>query len=86
MIVAVFLFPCAVPGSPMCPTRWEVAKLTTLTVNWTTPVKPNGIITAYYIQLFSFDNSMMISETSLDDLSTLKTVLSDLPLSEFLDL
>ena len=82
MIVAIFP---TVPSSPVCPTRWEAASLIFLLVNWTTPLKPNGIITAYYVQLFFFNNDTMIESASVDsDVLSLRTRLSDLLLSELL--
>ena len=74
-----------VPGAPMCPRRWETASVTSLAVNWTTPAEPNGIITNYYIQLLSYDNSTVISEAAIADISTLRAELRGFLLGEFLN-
>ena len=58
----------------MCPKRWLVASLTTVTVNWTAPLRQNGHITAYYIHLFFYNNDTVISSAAVDGLSRLGTL------------
>ena len=61
------------------------ASETALTVTWTTPPNPNGIISTYYVQLLSFDNQTVISEADLDESADLRADLRSLSLGEFLN-
>ena len=74
-----------VPGTPVCPRRWVTASVTSLAVTWDAPAEPNGIVTNYYIQLLSYNNSTVISEAGLADLSILRAELRGFLLGEFLN-
>ena len=78
----IYTFP-VVPDPPVCPKRWQVASLTSVTVNWTAPMRQNGLITAYYIQLISYNDGTMIDSAVDDDLYTLGSTLSGLSLGKF---
>ena len=54
-----------VPGPPVCPGRWSLKSLSSLTINWQPPTQPNGVITGYFLELVSFDNGTVLQSATV---------------------